>query len=137
MASGKNYNTITKNIRPPTTTGSAVAVGSSVAAGLTRYVTFVHVSRVEGATGKGIKIYLCSTSTATKASTETLASASQKMRIILGSASGPGNISVPDRINTDKPLFSIAAGKFLSVREASTAALGNAAAAVFIQYYDQ
>lgn len=137
MPAGKNYNVVTKNLRPNTTTGAATAAGSSVAAGKVRYVTFVHLSRVEGATGKGAKVWICSTSTAAKASTDTLASAAAKMVLILGSASGPGNMSVPDRINTDKPLFTIAASRFLTVREASTAAKGNAAVAVFMQYYDQ
>lgn len=147
MTAGKNYNTVTKCLRPVNTTGAAIAAGSSVAAGLTRYVTFVHLSRVEGATGVGAKVYLCSTSTAAKASTDTLASAAAKMTLILGSAvmgstvanlgGGPGNMSIPDRINTDKPLFTIAASRFLTVREASTAAKGNAQVAVLVQYYDQ
>jgi hypothetical protein len=137
MTAGKNYNTVTKCLRPVNTTGAAIAAGSSVAAGQTRYVTFVHLSRVQGATGIGAKVYLCSTSTAAKASTDTLASAAAKMVLILGSASAPGNMSIPDRINTKNPLFTIAASRFLTVREASTVGKGNAQVAVFIQYYDQ
>lgn len=137
MTAGKNFNVQTRCLRPVPTTGAAIAAGSSVAAGKVRYVTFVHLSRVEGATGKGARVYICSTSTAAKASTDTLASAASKMTLILGSASAPGNMSIPDRINTNNPLFTIAASKFLTVREASTAAKGNAAVAVFIQYYDQ
>ena len=147
MPAGKNYNVITKRVRPSTTTGAAVAIGSSVAAGMKRYVTFISVSRVQGDTNVGAKVFICSTSTAAKASTETLASASQKMKIILASAvykaststkaGGPANFSIPSHINTENPLFSIAESRFLTVREASTAALGNAAVSVFVQYYDQ
>lgn len=137
MTAGKNLSVTTRTKGFVTTTGSAVAFGSSVAAGKTRYVTFVHLSRVEGATGKGAKVWICSTSTATKASTDTLASAAAKMVIMIGSASGPGNVSVPDKINTDKPLFTIAASRYLTARLASTAAKGNAAVNLFMQWYDQ
>lgn len=147
MSAGKNYNVITKRIRPSTTTGSAVAIGGAVAAGMKRYVTFIHVSRLVGNTNVGAKLFFCSAATSQAASTETLASASQKMKIILASAvykaststkaGGPANFSIPSHINTENPLFSIAESKFLTVREASTAALGNAAVSVFIQYYDQ
>ena len=148
MTAGKNYNVVTKCLRPKTTTGSALVCGSSVAAGKTRYVTFVHLSRVEGSTVKGAKVYICSTAASSTASTDTLASAAAKMTLILASAvtkcgstvtvtGGPGNLSVPERINTERPLFTVAASKWLTIREASTAAKGNAEVAVFMQYYDQ
>ena len=148
MTAGKNYNIVTKSLSPKTTTGSALVCGSSVAANLTRYVTFVHLSRIEGSTVKGAKVYLCSTAASSTASTDTLASAAAKMTLILASAvtkcgstvtvtGGPGNFSIPDRINTERPLFTVAASKWLTIREASTAAKGNAAVNVFIQYYDQ
>ena len=147
MTAGKNYNVQTRSLRPKNTTGSALVCGSSVAAGKTRYVTFVHLSRVEGATGVGAKVYLCSTAASSTASTDTLASAASKMTLILGSAvigstvanlgGGPGNMSIPNRVNTDKPLFTVAASKWLTVREASTVAKGNAQVNVFVQYYDQ
>ncbi len=138
MTAGKNYNILTKQVRPVTAASATCikSIGGVVPTGMKRYVTFIHVSRVEGATGKGVMVYIASTA-ASATLTLTSASASSKMKIVIGSASMGGNISIPDKINTDKPLFSIAEGKYLTVRQASTAAKGNAQAAIFVQYYDQ
>lgn len=136
MVAGKNYNIITKSVVPKNTTGSAVAVGSSVAAGMTRYVTFVGISPNVGNAVKGRRIYFCSTSTSTKASTDTLASAAAKMKYVQVSASAEQNFSFPKLINTESPLFTIAASKFLTVHQASAAG-ASGACSVFIQYYDQ
>lgn len=137
----KNFNIITKVVNPSNTTGAAVAVGSSVATGMTRYVTFVNVTTRTGGVSSGALIYLCSTSTAAKASTVTLASAAQKMRIMVASHAGRNldkdNISIPAKIDTQNPLFSIAAGKFLTVQQASAGVFSNKAVSVFVQYYDQ
>lgn len=132
----KNYNIVTKVVNPKNTTGSAVAVGSSVAANMTRYVTFIAISPRVGHATKGRRIYFCSTSTSTKASTDTLASAAAKMKYIQSSASAEPNASFPNKIDTEKPLFTIAASKFLTVHQSSAQA-GSGACSVFVQYYDQ
>ncbi len=138
MPSGKNYNIQTKRVRPATgaSATSFKSIGGAVPTGMKRYVTFVQVSRVEGATGKGVRVYIASTA-ASATLTLTSASASSKMKILIGSASCDGNFSIPAKINTKNPLFSVAEGKYLTVRQGSTAALGNAEASIFVQYYDQ
>ena len=146
MVAGKNYNVVTKQAKLQSVAGSNVtAIGAVVPTGMKRYVTFIHVSRVQGATNIGSKVYIASAAGATLSLAS--ASASAKMIVILASAvykastntgaGGPGNFSIPGRINTDKPLFSVAAGKYLLARQASTAALGNAETSLFVQYYDQ
>jgi hypothetical protein len=132
----KNYNIITKTVNPKNTTGSAVVVGSSVAAGMTRYVTFIAVSPRTGATGKGRRLYLCSTAASSTASTDTLASAAAKMKYVQCSASAESNVHIPSKINTEAPLFTIAASKWLTVHQSSAQA-GSGACSVFVQYYDQ
>ncbi len=132
----KNYNIVTKVVNPKNTTSSAVAVGSSVAANTTRYVTFIAISPKVANAGKGRKLWFCSASTSTKASTPTLASAAAKWRYIQSSASAEPNFHMPRKIDTEAPLFTIAASKFLTVTQASAQA-GSGACSVFVQYYDQ
>ena len=133
----KNYNIQTRVIATGSTiASSAVAVGSSVAAGKTRYVTFIAITPRVGATGKGRKIYFCSTTTAIHASTPTKASAAAKLKYVQVSASAESNAHFPSEINTENPLFTIAASNFLTVFQVSAQA-GSGAANVFVQYYDQ
>jgi hypothetical protein len=138
MVAGKNFNIITKVISP--SLGSAIAVGSSVAAGMTRYVTFIAISPRVGNVGKGRLIYFCSTPAAATASTATLASAAAKMKYVqasgIVSAAVEPNAHFPKVINTENPLFTVAASKFLTVHQVSAQA-GSGACSVFVQYYDQ
>lgn len=136
MSAGKNYNIVTKTVVPKNTTGSAVAIGSSVAAGMKRYVTFIAISPNVGASGKGRLIYFCSTSTSTKASTNTLASAAAKLKYAQASASAEPNWHFPSRPDAENPLFTIAASRYLTVHQTSAQA-GSGACSVFVQYYDQ
>lgn len=136
MVAGKNYNIISKRVVPKNTTGSAVVIGSSVAAGKTRYVTFIAISPNVGASGKGRKIYFCSTTTSSVASTATLASANAKLKYVQASASAEPNVHFPASPDTENPLFTIAASKWLSVSQVSAQA-GSGACSVFVQYYDQ
>lgn len=136
MVAGKNYNIITRTVVPKNTTGSAVAIGSSVAAGKMRYVTFVAISPNTGASGKGRRIYLCSTTTSSIASTDTLASANAKIKYVQASASAEPNIFFPSNPNTENPLFTIAASKWLTLHQTSAQA-GSGACSVFVQFYDQ
>jgi hypothetical protein len=139
MTAGRNYNILTKKFHLKGTTGSAVTIGSSVAAGMNRYITFISVRQNAIAKGLGSKIWFCSVATSQGASTVTLASASEKFTVRLASAAGahpkffkyPG--SGPDPEN---PLFSVAASKFCVARSSSTQA-GSTSCTVFVQYYDR
>jgi len=138
MTAGKNYNIQTRSIAP--SLGSAIAVGSSVAAGLTRYITFIAISPRVANIGKGRLIYFCSTAAANSASTATLASAAAKMKYVqasgIVSAAVEPNFHFPKVINTENPLFTVAASKFLTIHQVSAQA-GSGACNVFVQYYDQ
>lgn len=134
MVAGKNYNIVTKVVNP--SLGSAIAVGSSVAAGQTRYVTFIAISPKVAHAGKGRLIYFCSTPAAATASTATLASAAAKLKYVQASASAEPNFHFPKEINTENPLFTVAASKFLTIHQVSAQA-GSGACSVFVQYYDQ
>lgn len=136
----KSYNIVTKVVNPPNTTGAAVAIGSSVAAGMTRYITFIAITPRSGNDTLGRKIYFCSTTSVAQASTLAKASANGKWLYRQASASfgaADPNYSIPRKIDTENPLFTIAASKFLTIRQGSTVALGNGACSIFVQYYDQ
>lgn len=140
MPAGKNYNIQTKQFKCKGTTGSSVIIGSSVAAGMKRYVTFISVRQNSLARGLGSKIWFASatTSQALKFSTISLVSAAKKFTVRLVSAYGSDKVfnyprSGPD---TENPLFSIAESKFLVAQTASAQA-GSASCTVFVQYYDQ
>lgn len=132
----KNYNIVTKVVNPKNTTSSAVVVGSSVAANMTRYVTFIAISPRVGHANKGRRIYFCSTAASSTASTPTAASAAAKWKYVQASASAEPNFHMPRKIDTEKPLFTIAASKWLTVMQSSAQA-GSGACSVFVQYYDQ
>ena len=135
----KNYNIITKTVRAKGTTGSGVAIGSSVATGMKRYVTFVHINQAAGAGNKGSKIWFCSTAATATASSTTLANTAMKLMVLINSAANAGvhkSVMLPDYPDPENPLFSIAAGKFLTVRS-SKLQLGSNSCAIFVQYYDQ
>lgn len=130
----KNYNIQTRSFG--ITVGSVVAVGSSVAAGMQRYVTFIAVTPRVGHMGKGRALFFCSTTASNTATTLTLASAAAKLKYVQISASADPNAHFPRKINSEAPLFSVAASKFLSVYQSSAQA-GSGACSVFVQYYDQ
>ena len=133
----KNYDI--KTVSKAIVTGSATIIGSSVAAGMTRYVTFLQVSPTEAGGTEGVKVYLASTATAPSAggaSTITKASAGQKMVVIMGSATATNSMSVPSVPSTEHPLFTVAASKFLSAFVGATAGLSGPTN-LFVQYYDE
>lgn len=133
----ENYNIITKKVPIVTQDGAAVAIGSSVAAGMKRYVTFVRVDPRNMSSKKGSKVWICSTSTAVKASSTTTASAAAKMLLMIPSAVGAQKFAqVPDYPDSENPLFTIAASRFLTAR-ISKLQLGSASVTLFVQYYDQ
>ena len=139
MVAGRNYNPTTKQFHLKGTTGSCVTIGSSVAAGMKRYVTFISVRQNGTANGKGSKIWFCSAATSQGASTTALASTTKKFTVRLVSAAGshPKQFKYPNSgPDPENPLFSIAASKFLVART-SKAQAGSASCTIFVQYYDQ
>ena len=141
----KNYDIKTKSVSlDKTATGSTVAIGDDVAAGMTRYVTFVRLEAASGddAAVVGTRVYLCScTGIGSVAASQPNASTTQKMVLMLASvganeASIDRSVQVPAAPNTEHPLFTIASGKALVTHLASTAAL-IASAHLFVQYFDE
>ena len=138
MAKNNNLITVVKQLP---TGGKATAIGSSVAAGLTRYVTFVRAARDVLAvnTAVGSKLYLCEalSNAKTSYSTPTLASALQKMVVVIPSApTADKDFQSTPKIDTENPLFSIAESKFMTTLLVSDAGLSGAVN-LFVQYYDQ
>ncbi len=139
MSAGKNYNILTarKVLAAGGMAATRTAVASSVAAGMKRYVTFVRLERNAAANNVGSRVFLVSTAAAGTASTTALASAGNKMMIeLMSSIAQPKEQQFPPKIDTENPLFSIAAGKFLSVAK-SGLQLGSGAVTLTVQYYDQ
>lgn len=137
MTAGKNYNIITKTVRAKGSSGSAVAIGSSVAAGMKRYVTFIRINQAAGTKNVGSKLWFCSTAASSTASTTAAANSAMKLMVLIPSAVGANKVvQIPDKPDTENPLFTIAASRWLSVRS-SKLQLGSASCSIFVQYYDQ
>lgn len=136
MVAGKNVNvvTVSKDLRGKS---SHVAIGSSVAAGLTRYVTFLRINCDSVLSTKGSKVYVCSTAASGTAAATAAASTAQKMVVVLqSSVSAKKDFQMPLKINTENPLFTIAASKWLTAYLSSIAGQ-SAPVNIFAQYYDQ
>ncbi len=132
----KNYNIISKTITT-NPANIAVAVGSSVAAGMTRYVTFIKVSQSTLSPNLGSKMWFCSSTAVLSASTTALANTRMKLMVLLPSAIGAKKDAlIPVSPDQENPLFTIAASKFLTVRGSNAAAMSQPCS-VFVQYYDQ
>jgi hypothetical protein len=116
-------------------------IGSSVAAGMTRYVTFLRLVPMEVNGDKGSKVYICSTAASDTATTSTLASANQKMVMFIASTLGTGvagnrSEMIPASPDTEHPLFTIASSKFLTAYIGSDLGMSGAAQ-LFVQYFDE
>jgi len=138
MAKNNNLITVVKQLPKG---GQATAIASVVPAGMTRYVTFVRAARdgiISSATA-GSKIYLCEalSNAKTSYSTPTLASALQKMVIIIPSAiSADKDWQSSPKIDTENPLFSIAESKFMTTLLVSDGGMSGSAN-LLVQYYDE
>lgn len=138
MAKNNNLITVVKQIPKG---GQATAIGSSVAAGMTRYVTFVRAANdlIVGSALPGSKLYLCEALAATKTSysTPTLASALQKAVIIIPSAmTADKDYQSTPKIDSENPLFSIAESKFLTTLLVSETGMSGPVN-LLVQYYDE
>ena len=121
--------------------GLATIVGSSVADGMTIYVTFVRAVRdgiITSATAGG-KVFLAETLSGVKTSysTPALASALQKQVIMIPSTvAGNKDIQSTPKIDSENPLFSIASTKFLAALLVSDTGMSGAVN-LFVQYYEE
>ncbi|MCK4528712.1 hypothetical protein KAW18_15190, partial [candidate division WOR-3 bacterium] len=114
-----------------------VAIGSSVAAGMTRYVTFAQVGQAAGTKNVATKVTLGSATASDAMSDTTTASACQKMQLLIASATtAQKGFQVPSAPDTEHPLFTVAAEKFLSAQLSGIADL-SATAYIFVQYFDE
>lgn len=135
----KNYNILTVG-KQIATKSSHVVIGSSVAAGKTRYVTFVRVAQVTNGAAKGSRVVFCSAAASNSASNITAASTIQKLSIGIPSTVASHmyqkSVNVPSQPDTENPLFTVAASKWLTATLGSAAGT-SATCVVFVQYYDQ
>jgi len=139
----KNYNIRTFSAHLDAGAGSHdVNIGSQVPAGMTRYVTFITVTPEATSNTEGSKVWICSTAlgsaAAPAASTDTLASAAQKMAIRIASASTVGNknVVIPQSPDTEHPLFTVASSAWLCAHLSSVAPM-TSSVTLFVQYYDE
>lgn len=137
MPRNVNIQTVQKRIITGAGAATRTAIASSVPAGMTRYVTYLRLQRNSASNNEGSRIWLCSGAAAGAQSTTALASVAQKLTIELHSAVyQPKTKQIPAQIDTENPLFTIAASKFLNVFK-SALAIGSEPATLFVQYYDQ
>lgn len=133
----KNYDIKTQLLAMKPVTNSSLIVGTAVATGKKRYVTFVSVHQKEGEKSGGTKLWLASSSTSTGADSTANCITKMKMALYIPSAVGAKkSITIPDQPDPENPLFSIAASNYL-VAKLSKLQLGSTSCTLFVQYYDQ
>jgi len=144
----KNNNLITVSKLIPTKSSHVVLGTAAVPAGMTRYVTMVKATQVQGASGKGSRVYFCSAAASGTGTNQTTASAIQKLNLAIPSAvisaaptSAPTPIviksrQVPAMSDSENPLFTIAESKWFTAT-LSSATGASSPVNVFAQYYDQ
>jgi len=136
MAKNYNIQTVSEHLD----SGDLVAeIGGLVAAGMTRYVTFIRVESMAGDNAAGSKVFFCSASIS-GALTCASATALQKMVIKIASASTVGrkDVMVPPSPDTEHPLFTITAGSYLrALLSTSTALIATGSVQIFVQYFDE
>lgn len=133
---------------------SQITIGEQVPAGMKRWVTFLTLDSMPVTGAKSVRLYLASVATDNPTMTALIATSNRKMlldlrasglALVTGSAAtglisatrkndltprGPP-LMIPDKPDVNKPLFSIAGGKFLG------AYVSNTTANVFIQSFDE
>jgi len=133
----KNYNiqTVSKFLCG---VSSHIAIGSSVAAGMTRYVTFLRVHPLALKLNEGSRVFFCSTTASDTAANTAAASTAQKALMLIASATTAGSKDalLADRPDTEHPLFTIASSKWFTAYLASVAG-HSGPVSVFAQYYDE
>jgi len=133
MSKNHNIQTVSKYLEASDT----VAIGSSVAAGMKRYVTFAQVGQAAGTKNVATKVTLGSATASDAMSDTAAASECQKIQLFIASATtAQKGIQVPSAPDTEHPLFTVAAEKFLSAQLSGVTDL-SASAYVFVQYFDE
>ncbi|MFH0904231.1 MAG: hypothetical protein V1854_03475 [Methanobacteriota archaeon] len=137
---------MTRNIELKTQSrliASAVAtdtIGGVVPAGMKRWVTFITLDGASLAGAKSVRLYLASVGVSNPIVASIVATANRKMVIDLRASGMTGRVNltpdgpplmIPDKPDADKPLFSIAGGKWLGATTSRTTAL------VHVQYFDE
>lgn len=115
---------------------SHIAIGSSVAAGMKRYVTFLQIAPVLLGGSQGTKLFFCSTAATGTASSTGAASTAQKMVVAIGSATAANSLSIPSAPDTEHPLFTIAESKFLTAYLCSDSG-HSSPVQIFTQFFDE
>ena len=119
---------------------SGITIGGQVPSGMKRWVTFMMFDSIHQAGAKSVRLYLASVGVSAPAKTSLIATGNRKMRLDLRATGlkGKGNfvpdgppLMIPDKPDSDKPIFSIASGKWLGAYVSNTTAL------LFMQYYDE
>jgi len=138
MAKNYNIQTVSEHMDEAAAASHTVNIGGIVAAGMTRYVTFLRVNPLTPANNGGSKVYLCS-GAASVGLTGASATLAQKIVIeILSSVNNPNkHVMVPPAgPDTEHPLFTVASGAYLNAHLA-TAGAATSSVQLFVQFYDE
>lgn len=115
-------------------------IGGQVPAGMKRWVTFIALDTMLVTGASSVKLYLASVPAASNIKSSLIATANRKMMIDLRATGLKGiynqtpdgpPLMIPDKPDANKPLFSIAAEKWLGAYASYTTAN------VTIQYFDE
>ncbi len=119
---------------------SGITIGGQVPSGMKRWVTFLILDSITQASAQSVRLHLASVGVSNPTKASLVATSNRKMLLDLRASGlqGTQNISphgpplmIPDRPDSNKPLFSIASGKWLG------AYASNTTAKAFIQYFDE
>jgi len=119
---------------------AAINLGGQVSDGMKRWVTFLSLDSMLVTGASSVRLYLASVAVSNPTASSLIATANRKMLLDLRCTGlvGAQNLTpdgaplmVPDKPDTDKPLFSIAAGKWLGAYASYTTANVN------MQYFDE
>ena len=119
---------------------SAITIGGQVPSSMKRWVTFLMLDSITQASAQSVRLHLASIGVSNPTKASLIATTHRTMLLDLRASGlkGTQNISphgpplmIPDKPDSDKPLFSIASGKWLGAYCSNTTAL------VFMQYFDE
>ena len=115
-------------------------IGGQVASGMKRWVTFLSLDTMLVTGASSVRLFLASVSVSDPTKASLIATGNRKMLVDLRATGlldtqnltpDGAPLMIPDRPDTAKPLFSIAAGKWLGVYASYTTAN------IHVQYFDE